>query len=961
MPRQNFSADSSKPKQTLISNYFGCSSRIQILGQNKGKKHANGRNVQKMSNNNEDETVTIPFKIPCYITESDEDDFRSDSVKTQRRKRRSILSTSSEDKPVIRKSPRKRSPSKRISRKRSRARPIIETDSSSDVELVSYTLNETLSSSNVTIASGSDLAEDCHNKENQKVADTPKSTPEISIGVYSPLKKKSDSKLNESPTNDSAELVVSSDESTIITNSNVDKPPPQSVQNKPLISVKHISTLSNCQLSPIRNPGEKYWQASTSTINTSSPCSVLISKSTIEDNEETDNPISLNILLAIINFVVKHEHLQKLLIHKDTVMLNHFLQLHSEYIFFCLKLYTRIKKWYNIFDLRTAIKSKLSDPEVMTMYDCLKGSAFVDTDYTTEPIHDLLHHLHVKILRELCVEFKIPFVKVKKTDLVDKLLNNCNNQTTLTIKSSIRDLLMKSLKKKMGYCLKLNEYFFKLLNKVHLLYTYTTNEYIKTSDLYLFMSRIMYGSIVLPSYLIDRNVDIFRSVEEFNSFHEAFQCYVSVLIATDKKDSALIYQLADKSYVELKKIVDRNIVDNRPSYLHRFTPGHKYTKALWHAIPFIIRPHKELACEWLRFLLDQRLFCQYLRGAWFIQLTIIQTMHLKKYEEVTKTLIESLKDTSLKNIHRMELNKRAEKIKYNKACKISQIDFGKISSVQPLPLKDLPYREIDAQAFRSENSGQKRNYYIRIDSGFELYTVEEVALNYYDQNYGLNGIHCENSLLVTSFFLLFWDIIYDHTIPSVFVSEIQHYPLDLYSTEFCTNRKSKVNQRLSEVESEWTDAMMHQFICDVWNKNSQKKSFIHSSLVEEPERLFEMLMCIGRAKLRKIFEHFLEDFGSYRSGLPDLFLWNLDERKCKFVEVKGENDHLSAKQECWLDFLRSIGADVEVCYVHTTGSKRRKRSLDKTKDKSIKPSKKKGAKKQNVKKKMIVTSSDSES
>uniref|UniRef100_A0A1Y1MVK8 Fanconi-associated nuclease n=1 Tax=Photinus pyralis TaxID=7054 RepID=A0A1Y1MVK8_PHOPY len=469
--------------------------------------------------------------------------------------------------------------------------------------------------------------------------------------------------------------------------------------------------------------------------------------------------------------------------------------------------------------------------------------------------------------------------------------------------------------------------------------------------IYLGLLRSLTGNCLL--------VQIFINVS--CSFHEAFQCYASVLIAADKKDSALIYQLACKIYEELKKIVERNVVDNRPSYLHRFTPGHKYTKALWHAIPFVIKPHKELACEWLKFLLDQRLFCQYLRGAWFIQLTIIQTKHLKKYDEVTKTLIDSLQDTSLRNIHRMELNKRAEKIKHNKTYKISQIDFGTISSVQPLPIKNLPYREIDAQAFRSENSGQKRNYYIRIDNGFELYSVEEVALNYYEQNFGLNGIHCENSLLITSFFLLFWDIIYDHTIPSVFVSEIQHYPLDLYSTEFYTSRRRKIGKRLSEVESEWTDKMMHQLICDVWNRNSQKKSFIHSSLVEDPERLFDMLMCIGRPKLRKIFEHFLEDFGSYRSGLPDLFLWNLDEKRCKFVEVKGENDQLSAKQECWLDFLRSIGADVEVCYVHTTGSRRRKLSSNKTAEKSIPPAKKPRAKKQNVQKRTIITSSDSES
>ena len=38
----------------------------------------------------------------------------------------------------------------------------------------------------------------------------------------------------------------------------------------------------------------------------------------------------------------------------------------------------------------------------------------------------------------------------------------------------------------------------------------------------------------------------------------------------------------------------------------------------------------------------------------------------------------------------------------------------------------------------------------------------------------------------------------------------------------------------------------------------------------------------------------------YRSGLPDLTLWNPESGEMKFVEVKGPGDKLSYKQILWI-------------------------------------------------------------
>lgn len=39
--------------------------------------------------------------------------------------------------------------------------------------------------------------------------------------------------------------------------------------------------------------------------------------------------------------------------------------------------------------------------------------------------------------------------------------------------------------------------------------------------------------------------------------------------------------------------------------------------------------------------------------------------------------------------------------------------------------------------------------------------------------------------------------------------------------------------------------------------------------------------------------------------------------QCRFVEVKGEKDKLSMKQKMWLDYLRKVGAEIDVCLVHS--------------------------------------------
>lgn len=44
-------------------------------------------------------------------------------------------------------------------------------------------------------------------------------------------------------------------------------------------------------------------------------------------------------------------------------------------------------------------------------------------------------------------------------------------------------------------------------------------------------------------------------------------------------------------------------------------------------------------------------------------------------------------------------------------------------------------------------------------------------------------------------------------------------------------------------------------------------------------------------------------------------LWNFEEKKCRFVEVKGPGDFLSETQKVWIDVLLSADVSVELCSV----------------------------------------------
>lgn len=143
-----------------------------------------------------------------------------------------------------------------------------------------------------------------------------------------------------------------------------------------------------------------------------------------------------------------------------------------------------------------------------------------------------------------------------------------------------------------------------------------------------------------------------------------------------------------------------------------------------------------------------------------------------------------------------------------------------------------------------------------------------------------SGLHCEGGLIIAAFCLLFWDIIYDKYVKGTLVSNVQNAPLDMYTPYFYINRERSIQRRLNEISEKWKVSELKTKLFLNWELHSHESSLCNiESVVTKPDHIFNVIMCIGRRIVAKIFERLVKNFKVYHSGFPDLIVWNVEEKK----------------------------------------------------------------------------------
>jgi hypothetical protein len=184
-------------------------------------------------------------------------------------------------------------------------------------------------------------------------------------------------------------------------------------------------------------------------------------------------------------------------------------------------------------------------------------------------------------------------------------------------------------------------------------------------------------------------------------------------------------------------------------------------------------------------------------------------------------------------------------------------------------------------------------------------TVETATLAHHARA-GWQGVHSENWIWNAAFGLLLWDVIYDPDI-GVFHSPLQLAPADLHDPGFYERRKQAIEQRLLILDE---PAEGFALIA----RHHREKAGLANPFVSWHAELLPLLRLIIErvppAGLGAVLRRFAQDIKRRSRGFPDLFLWTATEYR--FVEVKSENDQLSAAQFQWLRFFEHAGIRVSL-------------------------------------------------
>lgn len=156
---------------------------------------------------------------------------------------------------------------------------------------------------------------------------------------------------------------------------------------------------------------------------------------------------------------------------------------------------------------------------------------------------------------------------------------------------------------------------------------------------------------------------------------------------------------------------------------------------------------------------------------------------------------------------------------------------------------------------------------------------------------------------------------------TVYVSEFQSGPLDLGYQEFYLNRKQAIDNFITLLSRMSTDEII-ACASSNYERHHGKVNPLFSWEVLTKEEAETLLSCIPTVVLVGIFRQLLTDFRFYRSGFPDIIMWNEKTRRWKVIEVKGPGDTLSTKQRYWMHLLLSLGVECVTCRVASVHNKK---------------------------------------
>uniref|UniRef100_UPI00398F5816 fanconi-associated nuclease 1 n=1 Tax=Pristiophorus japonicus TaxID=55135 RepID=UPI00398F5816 len=497
--------------------------------------------------------------------------------------------------------------------------------------------------------------------------------------------------------------------------------------------------------------------------------------------------------------------------------------------------------------------------------------------------------------------------------------------------SSPGSAILNRVKELVGRCVKVTAPARAVFSRVLLLFSLTesTDEEEAASAGQSQLSTVLMvnmGHVVFPSYSVLRETKIFRHRDDLLRYDAAVHSLAEVGNAMSNgtwSDALQIYKNAREKWSSLENSSDVRFCRELPVYLRCFTAGWIYTRIRFRGVEVLQRLHMyQEAVEELQSLLEQSIFCPESRGLWWDRLSLNLQQHLKRPDQAIGCVREGLNDAQVQTGHRLALHQRAMRIRDSPSCKKWR------HLLQDLPVmgvEDVPHVTVKGRAcpgmgnalFLMERTSEGEGE----SCSTVICSVEEVSLAHYQRQGFDQGIHGEGATFLTLFGLLFWEIIFLPGIPDVFRNPYQACPLDLYTECFYQHRREPIESRL-EILQDAPTGTLHTLIANVWNSHKgTAATLVNWEIFSSLQQAQSLVSCLGGLFLSGVCRILAKNLRHSRGGLPDLVVWSSHSLQYKLVEVKGPSDRLSHKQTVWLDQLRRLGADAEVCHVSAVGAR----------------------------------------
>ncbi|KAI3853640.1 hypothetical protein MKW98_025157 [Papaver atlanticum] len=596
-----------------------------------------------------------------------------------------------------------------------------------------------------------------------------------------------------------------------------------------------------------------------------------------------------NFLLLIQEVMKSHQHL---FIDEEKLYIESFKSLSDDSQNLFVRLFTRKGPWFRMSNISY---QEVTDSQQAVEGLCARGY-MCSLESMKEPngsdIKEVLDVLTVSELRDICSlsHPKKGIYSSRKQELILLLSAAYDDGKCPSLPSMVLD--------RTGNCIRVSSTAESLFWRVQRLFFLNGEQ-----DLNAFLM-VDLGLVKYPAYTCIVHNQIFPSRADLLAYEEALEVAQIMDESLEEDDHVKVKSCMEISDARISSSREAPQSSTPPTmtFHSSFSDSYIYSKVVTLGISYLERERRyEDAIRLLKGLLD-RMVCGGRRGYWTLRLSV-DLEHLGRLNESLSVAEEGLLDPWVRAGSKMALQRRILRLgKPPRRWKTPNFSDSIKRAIKEVQVLGRPL---------NCDLGMKNRFY---GEDGEQCGVEELALQYYaNEGGGWHGVHTESDIWMTIFGLIMWDIIFAD-IPDVFHTRFQTSPLDFDTDNFYIARKSLIESHLHNIY----EGMAEEILITSWESHigtaCRGVNWDRHSLSD----LRAAVTCVGGPCLASLCRLLAQDYRSWSSGMPDLFLWRFSgdyKGEAKLVEVKGPRDRLSEQQRAWLLLLMDCGFNAEVCKV----------------------------------------------